>query len=103
MASGLVILYFGLRDRDASEVAESGWLVFGLPLSLSLDNLVSGAGLGAGGYPVFLSAVIIGAICTTMSLWGLFLGHWWRGLFPRRATVLSGAWLVLASVYSLVR
>src|SRR6266481_4804783 len=57
LASGLLVIYLALNDRDLDEMANSGWLIFGLPLSLSLDNLVAGAGLGANGYPVLLCAV----------------------------------------------
>lgn len=103
LVSGLVILYLGMSDRDASVVADSRWFLFGLPLSFSLDNLVAGAGLGVSGCPIFLCAAIIGAVSTAMSLAGLFLGSWWRGLFPRRAAALSGAWLVIIAVHSFVK
>ncbi len=103
LASGLLILYLGLTDRDAGSVADSRWMLFGLPLSLSLDNLVAGAGLGANGYPIFLCAAILGIICSLMSLGGLFLGSWWRRRLPRHATALSGAWLIFIAVYSLVK
>ena len=103
LASGLLVIYLALNDRDLEGVANNGWLIFGLPLSLSLDNLVAGAGLGANGYPVLLCAVLIGLICTAMSLTGLFLGDRVRRLLPRSAGALAGAWLVLIAARSLVK
>jgi putative Mn2+ efflux pump MntP len=76
-------------------------MIFGLPLSLSLDNLVGGAGLGASGFPPILSATLIGAVCSVLSFAGLFLGSRGRLLWPRRASAISGVWLVLISVMSL--
>jgi putative Mn2+ efflux pump MntP len=49
-----------------------------------------------------LGAVLIGAICTMISLAGLFLGDRVRRLLPRNAGVLAGAWLVLMAGRSLV-
>ena len=103
LASGLAVIYFALSDRDLEDVANNGWMIFGLPLSLSLDNLVAGAGLGANGYPVLLCAALIGLICTAMSLAGIFLGERVRRLLPRSAGALGGAWLVLIAARSLVR
>jgi putative Mn2+ efflux pump MntP len=103
LASGLLVIYLALNDRDLEEVANNRWVIFGLPLSLSLDNLVAGAGLGANGYPVILCAALIGLICTAMSLAGLFVGERIRGLLPRSAGALAGAWLVLMAARSLVK
>ncbi len=103
LASGLAVIFFALNDRDLEGVANNSWMIFGLPLSLSLDNLVAGAGLGANGYPVALCAAIIGVICTAMSLAGLFLGGRVRRLMPRSAGVVGGGVLVLVAARSLVR
>ena len=103
LASGFLIIYLALNDRDMEQLANNKWVIFGLPLSLSLDNLAAGAGLGANGYPVILCAAVIGLICTAMSLAGLFLGERVRRLLPRRAGALAGAWLVLMAVHSLLK
>jgi putative Mn2+ efflux pump MntP len=103
LASGLLVIYLALNDRDLDEVANNRWMIFGVPLSLSLDNLVAGAGLGANGYPVLLCAAIIGVVCTLMSLTGLFLGGRVRRLMPRSAGAVGGAWLVLVAARSLIR
>jgi manganese efflux pump family protein len=103
LLSGLLIVFLAWSDRDLEVVANSNWVILGLPLSLSLDNLVAGAGLGANGYPVLWSAAIIGFVCTAMSLGGLFLGEQVRRLLPESPGALAGAWLVLIAARSLVR
>jgi putative Mn2+ efflux pump MntP len=103
LASGLVVIYLALSDRDMEQVAGSRWMIFGLPLSLSLDNLVAGTGLGANGFPAVLSAALIGLICAAMSLGGLFLGERVRRVMPRSAGAIGGAWLVLVAARTLVR
>jgi manganese efflux pump family protein len=101
LLSGLLIIYFSLKDRDLAEIANSQWL-FGLPFSLSLDNLVGGAGLGANGYPALGSAALIGSVCAVLSFGGLFLGKHVRTLLPKSAGALAGGWLALTAVRSLV-
>jgi len=100
LASGITILYFAWKSRELDDVANDGWMIFGLPLSLSLDNLLGGAGLGASGFPPLVSAAIIGTICSAMSFAGIFLGSRGRKLFPRHASAFSGAWLILLAIVS---
>lgn len=103
LVSGLAVIYLALNDRELEGLANNAWVIFGLPLSLSLDNLVAGAGLGANGYPILWCAILIGLICTAMSLAGLFLGNRVRRLVPASAEALAGVWLVLIAARSLVR
>lgn len=100
LISGGTILYWSLAERELEDVA-GGWMILGLPLSLSLDNLVGGAGLGASGFPPLLSAAIIGVVCSILSFAGLFLGSRGRLLAPRRAGTIAGAWLMVIAVLSL--
>ena len=102
LASGTAILYLAWHESELDKLANDRWMIFGLPISLSLDNLVGGAGLGVSGFTPLLSAAVIGAICTAMSFTGIFLGSRGRKLFPRRAGALSGAWLVLIALASLI-
>jgi putative Mn2+ efflux pump MntP len=101
LISGAAILYLACTDHDLEGAANDGWMIFGLPLFLSLDNLVGGAGLGASGFPPVLSAALIGAVCSVLSFAGLLLGGRGRLLVPRRASAIAGAWLVLIAVMSL--
>jgi putative Mn2+ efflux pump MntP len=103
LISGGTILYLSWAERSVEDAANDGWMIFGLPLSLSLDNLVGGAGLGASGFPLILSAILIGGVCTGLSFAGIFLGGRGRVLAPQRASMISGAWLVTLAVVSLIQ
>lgn len=103
LASGVTLIWLAVHDRDLETAANSRWIVVGLPLSLSLDNLVAGAGLGANGFPVLMGAAMVGLVCAAMSLAGLFLGAWGRRLAPRRAGAFAGAWLIALAVRSLAK
>lgn len=99
---GAAILVQALREGDAREVVEGRWMM-GLPLTLSLDNLFAGVGLGSAGYPVLASALIVGVISGGMCVAGLFAGAWMRRWVPGRAEVWSGAFLVVLALFSLAR
>lgn len=97
---GAAILLNALREGEAREVVEGRWML-GLPLTLSLDNLFAGVGLGSAGYPVVASALVVGAISGAMCVAGMFAGGWLRRWVPGRAEVLSGAFLVVLALVSL--
>ena len=56
------------------EFAQS-WTLFGLPLPLSVDNIVAGTGLGLLGFSPWLPALVFGVVTALMSLIGLVLGR----------------------------
>jgi manganese efflux pump family protein len=103
---GAVIVIVALRGGDAGAVTNSRWLLFGLPLSLSFDNLFAGVALGTLGFPVVASALTVGAISAGMCLLGLYLGEGLRRaverLLPRRVEVLSGVLLLTLAVVHLI-
>ena len=99
---GAAILVHALREGDAREVVEGRWIL-GLPITLSLDNLVAGMGLGTAGYPVLSSALVVGAISGTLCVAGLFTGSWLRRWVPGRPEVWSGAFLVVLALFNLAR
>jgi putative Mn2+ efflux pump MntP len=99
---GAAILLHALREGDAREVVEGRWIL-GLPITLSLDNLFAGVGLGSAGYPVVASAAVVGAVSGGMCVAGLFAGAWLRRWVPGRAEVWSGAFLVVLALVSLAR
>jgi putative Mn2+ efflux pump MntP len=82
------------RDRRA-EPEEGRWLMLGLPVALSLDNLIAGTSLGLLGFPVILSAAVIGAISALMSLAGLVLGKTAISLLKLQSEVIGGVALVV--------
>lgn len=103
LISGGTILYLSWAERSVESVADNGWMIFSLPLSLSVDNLVGGAGLGASGFPPILSAILIGAVCSALSFAGIFLGGRGRMFVPQHASMISGAWLVTLAVLSFIQ
>lgn len=102
LGCGVVILVQALREGPETVDLGRGW-IFALPLSLSLDNLLAGVGLGSAGYPVLLSALVVGGVSGAMCLSGLFFGAWVGRWLPGRAEVLSGAVLVAMGLVNLAR
>jgi putative Mn2+ efflux pump MntP len=96
IGSGAYVLFRRLEEDDGPD--RGGWVVLGLPLCLSLDNLVAGIGLGTLGPPVVPSALVIGVISGAMSLVGLRLGRLGRLSLPARVERLSGLLLVVLGV-----
>ena len=92
---GLTIILLALRQKDSSKVVDNRWTLYGLPLSLSLDNLLAGAALGALGYPVLFSALVVGSISVGMCVAGLLLGGKIRQWLPERIEMLTGSYLIL--------
>jgi putative Mn2+ efflux pump MntP len=94
---GLYVVYLARRFGEGGAM-DDRWIVFGLPLALSLDNLVAGIGLGVLGYPIFFAALTIGAISGLMALAGLKLGNVIGRYLPVRADLLSGVALLFVAV-----
>ena len=91
----IIVARWGARE-EASE--ESRWVVLGLPLSMSLDNLIAGTSLGMIGFPLLLSVTVIGAMSALMSLVGLWLGNRAVNLLRIRTELLGGVALVLIAL-----
>jgi putative Mn2+ efflux pump MntP len=74
--------------------------VAGVPLALSLDNLLVGAALGVHGFPIAAAVLVLGATSALLSLVGFALG---RVAGPRLTvrTELAGAALLLVTAGSL--
>jgi manganese efflux pump family protein len=80
------------------------WMVFGLPLCLSLDNLLTGGRLTALGMPVPITAVLLGFCSGLCSLAGLQLGCWGLARWPYQARrVAIFGLLVLALVITVIQ
>jgi putative Mn2+ efflux pump MntP len=100
---GLTILTLALREEGAERLAEGSFALVGLPLSLSLDNLAAGLGLGSLGHPVVASALVLGGVSGSLCALGLFAGGWLRRFVPRKAELLAGLYLLGLAVFRLVR
>ena len=101
--TGLYFVIGGLRKTDDKKVnqATNGWgkLLFA-GLSLSIDNLIIGFGLGTHHQPLLLAAVIIGATSVGLALLGLEIGGRLSHKVEEYAEVLSG--LILIAVGLLI-
>jgi putative Mn2+ efflux pump MntP len=105
-AYGLYLLVGALRRSEPPDELDHPWTtLFGLPLSLSVDNLIAGAGLGLLGFSVVIPAIVFGTVTAAMSLVGLWLGRLAVRAIPVRSDLLSavsllGAAIVLPLVFS---
>ena len=72
--------------------------LFGLPLALSVDNLIAGTGLGLIGISPVVPAIGFGLVTAIMSFAGLCVGRAAVRVIPVRADLLSGVSLVAAAV-----
>lgn len=93
-AYGVYVIYLAKRYSGGQAEEPGGWIVLGVPLSLSLDNLIAGASLGVVGFPLWLSAGLIGLMSALMSLAGLYLGSMAVKFLKINTEVLAGMALV---------
>lgn len=95
---GMYLLVGALR-RPAPDEIDQPWItLFGMPLSLSVDNLLAGTGLGLLGLSPFIPAAIFATTTAMMSLAGLCIGRAAARLIPIRADLVSGISLVAAAI-----
>jgi len=102
-AYGVYVIYIARRCAGKEEGDTDRWMVLGLPLSLSLDNLVAGASLGMIGFPILLSVAIIGAMSALFSFAGLRLGRTAVNLFAVRAEMIGGVVLIFVALSFVVQ
>src|SRR5262249_55102522 len=88
----------GARPPPRGRGGPGAWASLGLPVALSLDNLVVGFGLGAVRVPTAVSALTLGAASGAMAMAGLYLGSLIGRAVPARAERLGGAALTLLAV-----
>lgn len=96
-AYGLYLLVNAMRKPESEEL-DHPWALFGIPFSLSLDNLLAGASLGLLGFSPVFSSVVFGVMTAVMSLIGLQLGRYAARLISIRSDLLSGIALIAAAV-----
>lgn len=101
-AYGVYVIYVAQRYTGAEARDTDHWMVLGLPLSLSLDNLVAGTTLGMVGFPLLLSVVIIGAMSSLLSFAGLRLGKTAVKLVPSRTELIGGVVLIVVALSFIV-
>lgn len=99
---GAVIVVSALRGGEDAAAMDGRLAWIGLPISLSLDNLFAGVGLGSLGYPVIVSALVIGLVSSCLCLLGLLGGAWIARWVPERAEILGGVYLIGLAVFRLL-
>lgn len=97
-AYGVYVIYIAQRYAGAEAEDADHWMVLGLPLSLSLDNLVAGTTLGMVGFPLLLSVVIIGAMSALLSFAGLRLARTAVNFLPSRTELIGGVVLIVVAL-----
>jgi putative Mn2+ efflux pump MntP len=96
-AYGLYLVVQAWRTPEPEEPDER-WALFGLPLPLSLDNIVAGTSLGLLGFSPWLAPPLFAATTAVMSLVGLQLGRAAAKLIRIRSDLLTGVALVVMAV-----
>ena len=100
----IVLLVYGLYlvvrslQTEAPEDLDERMALFGIPLSLSLDNLLAGTGLGMLGFPPLFTATVFGTMTALTTFVGLQLGGVVARFIPIRADLLSGLGLSIMAV-----
>ena len=97
-AYGVYVIYFSRRTSTELTDVNQKWIIFGLPLSLSLDNLVAGTGLGLLDFSPIASAAILGLISGLMSWFGLRVGSILIDKLPIRAHLIAGVTLIVVAL-----
>ena len=97
-AYGVYVIYVARLCEGKEAQEETRWIVLGLPLSMSLDNLIAGASLGMIGFPLLLSVAVVGVMSALMSLAGLWLGSFSVSFFKIKTDLLGGMGLILIAL-----
>ncbi|MET8183942.1 manganese efflux pump [Streptomyces sp. NPDC005336] len=95
---GLWFLIGGIRNREPIEMDHPWVSLFGMPLSLSVDNFIAGTGLGIAGFSLVVPMLTFGAMTAVMSLAGLFIGQMAAKVVRIRSDLFSGISLVGAAI-----
>jgi putative Mn2+ efflux pump MntP len=101
--TGIYLMVNSLKRTDDKKVSQAinGWMKLLLAgLSLSIDNLIVGFGLGTHHQSILLAAIIIGATSVCLALLGLELGNSLNRKVEEYSELLSG--LILISVGVLI-
>jgi manganese efflux pump family protein len=96
-AYGLYLLVQALRTPEPEEL-DQRWALFGLPLPLSVDNVVAGASLGLIGFSPWVAPPVFGAITAVMTLAGLLIGKAAARYIRIRSDLLTGVALIIMAV-----
>ncbi|HEY2258204.1 MAG TPA: manganese efflux pump [Solirubrobacteraceae bacterium] len=96
-AYGLFLVVQAWRTPEPEE-PDQRWALFGLPLPLSLDNVVAGTSLGLLGFSPWVAPPLFAATTALMSLAGLQLGGVAARFIHIRSDLLTGVALVVMAI-----
>ena len=95
-AFGVYLIVHAWRNPESDdEESNERVLLFGLPIPLSVDNVVAGTSLGLLGYSPWIAPPLFGATTALMSIAGLAVGRVAGRLIRIRPDLLTGAALVI--------
>jgi putative Mn2+ efflux pump MntP len=98
---GLYLLVEAWRNPEPEEM-DQRWALFGLPLPLSIDNVVAGTSLGRLGYSPRLAPALFGTPTAVMTFVGLAIGRAAARFIRIRADLLTGIALLVMSALILL-
>jgi manganese efflux pump family protein len=92
-------LYAFVASRRHPTPFDDRWAISGVvPLALSVDNLAGGLALGVFGFPIVVSALVLGAISALLSVAGSAVGRTIGNRLPVRMESAGVALLVLVAL-----
>jgi manganese efflux pump family protein len=100
-AFGLYLLVEAWRNPEAEEM-DQRLALFGLPLPLSIDNVVAGTSLGLLGYSPWVAPPLFGVTTALMTFVGLAIGRAAARFIRIRADLLTGVALLVMSALILL-
>lgn len=95
---GIYIIFVTLYYAESAQEAEGRWIVWGIPLSLSLDNIVAGASLENFKISMMICVIIIGLMSGLMSLIGFYLANLTVNRMKIKTELFGGICLVLIAL-----
>jgi manganese efflux pump family protein len=101
LAYGAYLILKEARDEEDDE-SDLRWALWGLPLPLSIDNVVAGASLGLLGFSPWIAPPLFAVITALMTIIGLYVGRVAVRFIHIRADLLTGWGLILSAVLLLV-
>jgi putative Mn2+ efflux pump MntP len=85
-------------SRTPEQELDQHWALFGLPLPLSIDNVVAGTSLGLQGFSPWLAPPLFGIITAVMTFAGLAIGRVAAGFLHIRSDLLTGLALIVIAI-----
>lgn len=96
-AYGLFLVVQAWRTPEPEE-PDQQWALFGLPVPLSLDNVVAGTSLGLLGFSPWLAPPLFGVMTALMTIVGLQLGRVLARFIRIRSDLVTGVALLIMAV-----